>query len=172
VIRTACIETDRLVLRQATWDDLEAVHRLFSDPRAMRYWSRPEHETVEETRHWLGFLVDQAADSRDFLIERDGEVIGKAGAWKLPEVGFLLHPDHWGQGLAFEAMSAVIAAVEVEFPDLPALTAEVDPRNAASLRLLDRLGFRETHRAERTLLWKDEWCDSVWLARPRGGFAA
>ena len=152
------IRTDRLLLRRATWDDLDAVHRLLSDPRVMRYWSRPEHETLEETRHWLRFLI-----------ERDGEVIGKAGAWKLPEVGFLLHPDHWGQGLAFEAMTAVIAHVEAGQPALPELTAEVDPRNTASLRLLDRLGFRETHRAERTLLWKDEWCDSIYLARIRGG---
>lgn len=160
------IRTARLVLRRAEWDDLEAVHRLFSDPRAMRYWSRPEHETREETRHWLKFLVEPAADSLDFLIEKDGEVIGKAGAWQLPEVGFLLHPDHWGRGFAFEAMTAVIAHVEAAVPALPRLTAEVDPRNAASLRLLDRLGFRETHRAERTLLWKDEWCDSLYLARP------
>lgn len=166
------IRTERLLLRRATWGDLEAVHRLFSNPQAMRYWSRPEHETLEETRTWLRFLVEPAADSLDFLIEKDGAVIGKAGAWQLPEVGFLLHPDQWGQGLAFEAMAAVIAHVEAEHPALPELTAEVDPRNAASLRLLDRLGFHETHRAERTLLWKDEWCDSIWLARPRGGLAA
>lgn len=163
------LHTARLVLRQAGWADLEAVHRVMSDPRAMRYWSRPEHQSVDETRHWLGFLIDQAPDSRDFLVEKDGEVIGKAGAWQLPEVGFILHPDHWGQGLAFEAMTAVIAHLEAEFPALPALTAEVDPRNAASLRLLDRLGFHETHRAERTLMWRDEWCDSVYLARPRAG---
>ena len=162
------IRTDRLVLRQAVWEDLDAVHRLMSDPRVMRYWSRPEHETLEETRHWLGYLVEQSADSRDWLIEKDGAVIGKAGAWQLPEVGFLLHPDHWALGLAFEAMVAVIAALEAEFAGI-VLTAEVDPRNAASLRLLDRLGFRETHRAERTLLWRDEWCDSVYLARPHGG---
>ncbi|MBN8631033.1 MAG: GNAT family N-acetyltransferase [Rhodobacterales bacterium] len=161
------IRTDRLLLRPATWDDLDAVHRLFSNPRAMRYWSRPEHETLEETRHWLRFLVEPAADSLDLLVEKDGEVIGKAGAWQLPEVGFLLHPDHWGKGLAHEAMAAVIAHVEAAFPALPELTAEVDPRNDASLRLLGRLGFRETRREERTLLWKDEWCDSVWLARPR-----
>jgi [ribosomal protein S5]-alanine N-acetyltransferase len=162
------LRTARLVLRQATWDDLAAVHRVMSDPRAMRYWSRPEHETVEETRHWLGFLVDQAADSRDWLIERDSVVIGKAGAWAMPEVGFILHPDHWGQGLAQEAMTAVVAALEAEFPGTR-LTAEVDPRNGASLRLLARLGFHETHSAERTLLWKDEWCDSVYLSRPARG---
>lgn len=163
------LRTARLVLRQARWDDMDAVHRVMSDPRAMRYWSRPEHTTLEETRHWLGFLVDQAEDCRDWLVERDGEVIGKAGAWRLPEVGFILHPDHWGEGLAHEAMVAVIAHLEAEFPDLPALVAEADPRNAACLRLLARLGFHETHRAERTLLWKDEWCDSVYLARPRPG---
>lgn len=163
------IRTARLVLRQATWDDLNAVHRLMSDPVVMRYWSRPEHETLEETRHWLAFLVDQPEDSRDWLIEKDGEVIGKAGAWKLPEVGYMLRPDQWGKGLAHEAMVTVIAALEAEFPDLEALTAEIDPRNAASLRLLTRLGFHETHRAERTLLWKDEWCDSIYLARVRGG---
>lgn len=161
------LRTARLVLRQARWDDLEAVHRVMSDPRAMRYWSRPEYATLEETRHWLGFLVDQAEDSRDWLVERNSEVIGKAGAWQMPEVGFILHPDHWGKGLAQEAMAAVIAHLEAEFPDLPDLTADVDPRNAACLRLLARLGFRETHRAERTLLWKGEWCDSVYLARPR-----
>lgn len=162
------LRTARLVLRQARWEDLEAVHRVMSDPRAMRYWSRPEHETLEETRHWLGFLVDQAEDSRDWLVEKDAVVIGKAGAWAVPEVGFILHPDHWGQGLAFEAMEAVIAALEAEFPGI-ALMAEVDPRNAGCLRLLAKLGFRETHRAERTLLWKDEWCDSVYLARAPGG---
>jgi RimJ/RimL family protein N-acetyltransferase len=113
------LRTERLVLRQARWDDLDAVHRVLSDPRAMRYWSRPEHETPEETRHWLGFLVDQAEDSRDWLIEKDGEVIGKAGAWALPEVGFILHPDHWGQGLGLEAMKMVIAQLEAEFPIWP-----------------------------------------------------
>jgi ribosomal-protein-alanine N-acetyltransferase len=163
------ITTDRLILRRATWDDLDPVHRLISNAQAMRYWSRPEHETLEETRHWLRFLVEPAPDSVDFLIEKDGAVIGKAGAWQLPEVGFLLHPDHWGQGLAQEAMLAVIGHLEAEFPELPELTAEVDPRNAASLRLLGRLGFQETHRAERTMQWRDEWCDSIYLARPRGG---
>jgi [ribosomal protein S5]-alanine N-acetyltransferase len=162
------IKTERLLLRRATWDDLAAVHRLFSNPAAMRYWSRPEHETLDETRKWLRHLVEPAPDSVDFLIEKDGEVIGKAGAWQLPEVGFLLHPDHWGQGLAHEAMQAVIAHLFAT-TDTPILTAEVDPRNAASLRLLARLGFVETGRAERTLLWRDEWCDSVYLTLQRPG---
>lgn len=159
------IRTARLTLRRATWDDLEAMHRLFSDPAVMHFWSRPEHDTLEETRHWLRDLVEPEPDSLDFLIEKDGQVIGKAGAWRLPEVGYLLDPAHWGQGLAQEAMEGVIAHVQRTRPELTHLTAEVDPRNSASLRLLDRLGFVETGRAERTLLWRDEWCDSVYLRR-------
>lgn len=165
------LRTARLVLRRATWDDLPALHRVFSNPAAMRYWSRPEHETEAETRRWMADLVDPPEGCVDFVLEREGEVIGKAGAWRLPEVGFILHPDHWRQGLAREAMEAVIDHLATTRPDLPALTAEVDPRNGASLALLTRLGFRETHRAERTLLWKDEWCDSVYLARPRGAIS-
>lgn len=160
------LRTKRLTLRRAGWDDLEAAHRLFSDPAVMRYWSRPEHETLEETRRWLKDLVDPEPGSDDFLIEHQGEVIGKAGAWDLPEIGFLLRPDHWGMGLAHEALTALIGYLFATY-DMPNLTAEVDPRNAASLRLLAKLGFVETGRAERTLLWRDEWCDSVYLALRR-----
>jgi RimJ/RimL family protein N-acetyltransferase len=160
------ITTPRLTLRRARMSDLTDVHAMLSHPAAMRYWSTPEHETLDQSRAWLAGMVTGNPGEDDFLVEHQGRVIGKAGAWNLPEVGFLLHPDHWGKGLAHEAMTAVIAHLFATHP-LPALTAEVDPRNAASLRLLARLGFVETGRAERTLKWRDEWCDSIYLSRPR-----
>ncbi len=114
------------------------------------------------------FLVDAQPGSNErqtprALVSNRGV---KAGCWRLAEVGFILHPDHWGQGLATEALSAAIPHVFATLA-VEALTAEVDPRNAASLRVLDRLGFRETHRAARTILVGDEWCDSVYLQLPR-----
>jgi RimJ/RimL family protein N-acetyltransferase len=147
--------------------DLAAFHEIMSDPRAMRYWSRPEHATIEETQGFVDFLCACPGNGGDdWVIERDGRAIGKAGAWSPPEVGFLLHPDRWGHGYAYEAMAALMPVLFSRH-DVPALTADVDPRNAASLRLLERLGFRETGRAARTLLWRDEWCDSIYLALPR-----
>ena len=104
--------------------------------------------------------------SDDFIVECDGRVIGKAGCWRLPEIGYILHPDYWGQGLATEALTAVIGHVFAG-RDVDAITADVDPRNEASLKLLARLGFVETHRAQRTWLVGEEWCDSVYLALPR-----
>lgn len=160
------LHTARLTLRRARPGDLDDLHAVFSDPAAMRYWSRPEHETLDETRLWLDDMVNSPDDSDDFLIDHAGRVVGKAGAWRLPEIGFILHPDHWRQGLMSEALTAVIPWLFARH-DLPELTAEADPRNAGSLALLGRMGFAETHRAERTLLWKDEWCDSVYLSLPR-----
>jgi ribosomal-protein-alanine N-acetyltransferase len=69
--------------------------------------------------------------------------------------------------LAEEALRPVVAHL-FHRHTVPELTAEVDPRNRASMAVLRKLGFRETHRAERTMQWREEWCDSVYyaLARP------
>ncbi len=136
----------------------------------MRYWSTPEHETLEQSALWLrGMMRAPRGRSRDYVIEKDGRVIGKAGAWRLPEVGFILHPDHWRQGILTEAMQAIIPSLFARYA-IPRLTAEADPRNGASLALLNRLGFVETHRESRTLQWRDEWCDSVYLALDRTAY--
>ena len=80
----------------------------------------------------------------------------------------MVHPEYWGRGIATEAARAFIDyAFEARAVDQ--LTADVDPRNSASLRVLAKLGFVETGRAERTFLLGEEWCDSVYLALPRPG---
>ena len=161
------LRTARLRLRRAVPGDLAALHEVLSHPAAMRFWSTPPHTDLAQTRLWLDAMIAAApAESDDFVIERDGRVIGKAGCWRLPEIGFILHPDHWGQGLAREALTAVLARAFVVF-NLPAIEADVDPRNAASLKLLSALGFKETRREARTIKVGDEWCDSVYLSLPR-----
>ena len=156
------IRTERLVLRRARYDDAVAMHRIMSDPVAMRYWSSPAHEAFDETERWVASMVE--ADpwvGDDFLVTLSGDVIGKFGAWKLPEFGFLLDPSHWGKGYASEAMVAFIehrrslGATE--------LTADVDPRNLSSIRLLERHGFVETGRATGTWQVGEELCDSIYF---------
>jgi ribosomal-protein-alanine N-acetyltransferase len=164
------IRTARLTLRHAQAGDLGDVHAMLSNPAAMRYWSTPEHECIEQSRRWLEGMINEGSDSDDYLIEHEGRVIGKAGMWRMPEVGYLVHPDFWGQGLAREAMQALIPHIFARH-QIDALTAESDPRNTASLRLLDKLGFRETGRASRTMQWRDEWCDSIYLGLSRTDWA-
>ena len=161
------IVTARLRLRRAEMDDLAAIHAVLSDAQAMRYWSTTPHATLEQSRVWLASMVAASpSESDDFLIEYEGRVIGKVGCWRMPEIGFILHSDFWGKGLAREAIGAAIEHILATLP-VEAIIADVDPRNAASLRLLTRLGFVETGRAARTMQVGEEWCDSVYLARRR-----
>ena len=155
--------TPRLRLRPACTGDLEAIHEVLSDARATRYWSTPPHARVDETAEWLGSMIAiELAEGEDFVVEYDGRVIGKAGFHRFPVIGFILRPDCWGKGLAREALQAVIARA-FAVHRLPAITADVDPGNQASLGLLARLGFWETGRATRTWNLGGTWCDSVYL---------
>lgn len=158
--------TPRLTLRPAALSDLGAVHRFLSDAEVMRYWSTAPHATLEESRTWLEKIISaRPSSTAEFLVEHAGAVIGKVGLWRMPEVGYIFAREAWGKGFAHEAMTALIAHVEETFaPDF--LTADVDPRNTASLRLLDRLGFHETGRANATWFVNGSWADSIYLARP------
>ncbi len=166
--RATELTTPRLRMRRARADDLPAIHAIMSDAETMRYWSTPPHETLEQTRAWLdGMLATDPAEGDEFVLEQDGQLIGKLGAWRLPEIGFFLRRDRWGQGLAAEALGAYIRYIAGG--GAGCLTADVDPRNAGSLALLMRAGFFETGRASGTYEIGGRLCDSVYLRLDLGG---
>lgn len=157
------MHTGRLRMRRVRTDDLDAIHAIMSDPETMQFWSTPPHARREETEKWLASMLqaDQAGESDEFILEHQGVVIGKLGAWRLPEIGFFLRRDFWGHGLASEALTRFIG--HMQDMRLECLTADVDPRNTACLRLLAKCGFRETGRANATYVVDGQVCDSVFL---------
>ncbi|GGL28135.1 N-acetyltransferase [Caulobacter rhizosphaerae] len=163
------IRTARLVLRKPREDDLQPLHAIMSDAQAMRYWSTPPHRDIETTRDWLAGMIALPAElGEDYIVEREGRLIGKLGLWRTPEIGFLLDRAVWGLGYGAEALRAFAVHVFAERTDH--LTADVDPANAASLALLTKVGFRETGRAARTWQVGDHWVDSVYLRLDRADF--
>jgi RimJ/RimL family protein N-acetyltransferase len=103
------IRTERLLLRRATYDDATAMHRIMANPLPMRFWSNPPHKEIEETERWMASMVEaDPTESDDFIVTLDGALIGKLGTWKIPEIGFLIDPAHWGRGYASEALTAFI----------------------------------------------------------------
>lgn len=167
------ITTERLKLRPARASDIDGMHAVFSDAEAMTWWTTPPHRDRSQTEAWVQLMLDaqEAGPTLDFIIEYAGETVGKIGFWRPPELGYILRRDLWGQGLATEALTAVIRAAFAR-PDFDEILAEVDPNNAASLRLLERHGFVRTGFAERTLEIDGVWFDSVYLALSRVDAAA
>jgi RimJ/RimL family protein N-acetyltransferase len=158
---TTTIRTARLLLRAATRADAGALHAILADERAMAFWSTLPHRDLEETRAWVEGMIAIPPDAgEDFVVEHEGRVIGKAGLYRFPEIGVIFHPDAWGRGLAHEALCAVLERA-FHVHRLPAVEADVDPRNTGCLKLLLGLGFRETGRRSHTWLIGDRWCDSV-----------
>ena len=156
------IQTERLLLRRAVMEHAAAMHGIMSNPIAMRYWSTPPHSEFSQTERWMRSMVDvDPAGSDDFVVTLNGQLIGKLGAWQMPEIGFLIDPDHWGRGYAEDAMGAFIHRRRALGP--LELIADVDPRNLPSIRLLTRNGFVETGRATGTWQVGDELCDSLYM---------
>ena len=161
------IFTERLILRGPQAGDLDDMFAIYSDPRAMQYWSTAPHESravAQRSLEWR--LNDWHSRKTYFQIEMDGRLIGNAGNHVDNEVGFILHPDHWRKGIITEAMGAIILFLWANTNNT-ALTADADPLNTASVGLLTSLGFTETHCAENTFCINGVWSDSVYLALPR-----
>jgi RimJ/RimL family protein N-acetyltransferase len=161
------LRTERLLLRPARSDDVAPLHAIMRQQRTMAYWSTLPHDSLEQTADFVTAMMEiPQGEGEDFVVEWEGRVIGKAGLYRFPDIGYLFDPAIWGRGVAREAVRAVIdRAFTVH--RLPRIQADVDPRNAASIRLLKRLGFHETHRQSRTWLVGDQWCDSVYFALDR-----
>ena len=150
MIRTS-LETQRLRLRHFTYDDLQIMFELNSDPEVIKYADTPV-KNLEETKQRLeqGQLSDYKKYGYGrFAVEmkETGKVIGFCGIKYLPEIdlpelGFRYLTEYWGRGIGTEA-----AQVCVEFArddlKIKKLIALIIPENIASIRLAEKLGMKK-----------------------------
>ncbi|WP_374536717.1 GNAT family N-acetyltransferase [Chitinimonas taiwanensis] len=144
--------TERLCLREIVPADAAAVFAIQSDPQVMRWFGAdPMHEPQQALQ-----LIDIFASWRrmpapgtrwGIARQSDGKLIGSAGlfkwnpSWRNCTLGYELATEAWGQGLMREALTAVLDYGFAEM-DLHRVQAEIHPDNAASIRLVEKLGFR------------------------------
>ena len=145
------ITTPRVVLRWISEDDIDGLYEVFSDPQVMRYWST----TPLQNREAAAALQREIAEGNESnimfkwgLALRDSNlVIGTSTLFNLnldngrAELGYAMGRVHWGKGYMNEALQALVSHA-FEVMNLRRLEADVDPRNAASIRTLERLGFQ------------------------------
>lgn len=170
------VRTDRLTLRPATTDDLEATWQIRRREEVNRWLTRAP-ATLEEH---LTFFADPASLAKTVVVELDGEVIGDLmlqveDAWGQAEVadrargvqaelGWVLHPDHAGRGYATEALRELIRLCFEEL-GVRRVTAYCFAANEASWRLMERVGMRrETTTVRDSLHRSGEWLDGMGYA--------
>ena len=165
------LECARVRLRPFRADDSHAMFALFGDPQVARYWSFPAWTELAQAEAYLAPTLEPLAPDATMLpwaiADRATDaMIGTATifAWnreqRRAEIGYSLHRARWGQGLAREAVARVLAYGFEELA-LRRFEADIDPRNAASIALVEQFGFaREGLMKERWLV-NDEPCDSL-----------
>lgn len=167
------LTTDRLVVRRFLPTDGPGLHAVLSRPEAVEF----EPYDVVTRAEADDLARERAVDPRFWAVQTaDATLVGTLYVapsgpdwWRTWELGYVFHPDHWGQGYATEACRALLAAV---FDDgAHRVVAHCDPANVRSWALLERLGLRrEAHHLraaafacapDGTPLWHDAYTYAV-----------
>ncbi len=145
------LKTERLGFGYWTSEDLPLAQQLWGDPDVARFIGGPfTNEQIRQRleRH-LAYLRDYGVQYWPIFLLETGEHVGCGGLQpyrmeeQIYELGFHLHRAYWGRGMAEEAAGAVIRFA-FESLGLKTLFAGHHPDNAASRRVLEKLGFQYT----------------------------
>lgn len=144
------LTTERLLLRPLRADDADALFRMHADPLTMRYMSTPPWPSLAQAEELIAkdlAALPAGQHLRLGLTERGaGALVGTCSLFafnepcRRAEIGYALARPAWGAGLMNEALRAVLAFAFGEL-HLNRIEADIDPRNGASAKSLERLGF-------------------------------
>jgi RimJ/RimL family protein N-acetyltransferase len=171
------LRTKRLVLRELALSDAPAANAYERDLDVVHYTGHGPL-TLGESEARIQRSVDAAAAQPrrvfDFAITRasDGAFIGRTGfATKEPDhqqamLWYILHKSAWGSGIAAEAARA---ACDFGFNELGLrrIWADIDPRNAGSVRVAEKLGLRREAFMIESMRVKGYWTDALIFAALR-----
>lgn len=167
------LRSARLLLRPLRPADAAAVFATYADPEVVRYWSGlPWMDIARADEYIATAMGDIAAGSAMRLAvtladaSPADQFIGQVTLHQFDaqnrrcEIGYALQRTHWGQGYISEALHTLLA---FGFDDLQLLRveADIDPRNLASRRAVERLGFEQEGLLRERWLVGEEVCDTV-----------
>lgn len=143
-------ETKRLFLMEFKKSDAQEIFKMRSDEKVQKYLDRDTHKSVEESEAMIDGMIKSYNNKEaiNWIIrnKNTNDVIGYIGYWRMirhnvrAEIGYAMKPEFWGNGYMSEAFAKVIEFGFKEFC-LHSIEANVNPANASSIKLLEKLGF-------------------------------
>jgi RimJ/RimL family protein N-acetyltransferase len=179
--------TARLRLRPFEPGDAAAFSAYRSDPDVARYQSWRTPYTLAQAERFIAGLDGLDGPVRgewlQIAVEHDGAFVGDVAVavdvdGHVATIGYTLAPDRQHRGLAVEAVGALVARLFGEL-GVHRVVANLDPRNLASARLLESLGFEREAEGRAAVHAGDDWVDdaryahtaeshAAWISRPQG----
>lgn len=149
-VPTPTLHTARLRLRPFTGADADALYALHSSASVLRYWDAPPWRERARAERFLTACRQMAEEGSGARLAMDRVSDGAFLGWcsltrwhpeyRSASLGYCLGDAAWGQGYATEAARSLLQWA-FETLDLNRVQAETDTRNAASARVLEKLGF-------------------------------
>lgn len=145
------LETERLLLRKVTLDDVEDIFAYGSIEEVTRYVTWDAHRTLSDTKEFVQFILNQYENNKQVApwgieFKENGRLIGTINfvAWQpkhhSAELGYVLSPDYWGKGITTEATKKVIE-YGFEEMDLIRIQARCFLENIGSSRVMEKAGM-------------------------------
>lgn len=144
------IETERLIIREMTPEDTDALYALYEDKRVVAYMEDlPDNR--EEEREYIKEYIDKVYGVFGFgmwliVLKDTGEIIGRVGFQNYEEenqveLGFLIAPGYQRKGYAYEACLAAMQYMEEEY-DYLTIVVRCHKDNRGAVQLCDKLGLK------------------------------
>ena len=168
------LTTERLVLRNYSEADVAAVHDIFSRAEVIEFYDCAAFTGIKQSAQLVSNTIARNAANGErgwrwgiALSSQPNELIGSCSVhainrkFQSAELGYELHPAHWGKGLACEAASCVLHfcfSNEAPF-SFNRIAATTDLDSVRSIALLKRLGFLEEGVLRQYGYWKNEFHD-------------
>lgn len=139
------VKTKRLELRPFRESDRDGAVRLLMDHRVKQTYMLPDFENAEKAEALFRRLMDLSEAEGRYVaaINLDGELVGFLNDVEIDndsiELGYVIHPDHWGRGYMTEALEAAIAVLfRMGFRQVVTGAFET---NLASIRVMEKCGM-------------------------------
>lgn len=173
------LETDRLILREMSPSDVNALLRHFGNPEVIKFIDMQPIKTIEQANEWLkwmgGFFAARDGLRWGITLKEANVFIGSCGLhyWNreahYAEIGCDVVHQYWGHGYGQEAMRSLIE-FGWEHMKLNRIEADVVQGNQRSLHVLKKLGFKEEGVLRQRLLKGGKYYDVHFLGLLRGEY--
>ncbi len=163
------LKTKRLILRRIRKSDANEMFEIYSNEAVMKHFGRNPYKSLHEAEENIKRIKTAFKKGEGIrwaiTLKGNDKLIGSAGIWRLMkehfrgEVGYELSPEYWKKGIMFEALSGIIN-FGFKKMNLHTIEANLDPKNIASVKLLEKSGFKKEGHTKESFFFNNRFEDT------------